>query len=160
MIVNRATLAEMFGISTPRVDRMVKRGCPYLAKPVDGRGEWQFDTGAVLRWQLAQRGTPEDQQDREARHARVRDAVAKADLREMERDELAAQLITPADAAKIVKEGNDIVRAVMRRFPGKVIERMKAGGLTPAPNALELLTAEVEEILALLDDAPWENAAE
>jgi phage terminase Nu1 subunit (DNA packaging protein) len=86
--VNRAELAEVFGVSAPTVTAWVERGCPYLAGGRKGR-VWLFDTAAVARWR--------EEQAREAvltpaaavslEEAQRRREVALAELAELELEE-------------------------------------------------------------------------
>ena len=86
--VNRAELAEVFGVTPPTVTAWVERGCPYIAGGRKGRA-WLFDTAAVGRWR--------QQQAREAvqtptatvslEEAQRRREAALAELAELELEE-------------------------------------------------------------------------
>ena len=48
-VVNKADLANIFGVSLPTVDQWVRAGCPVEKRGGLGK-EWQFACGDVLRW--------------------------------------------------------------------------------------------------------------
>ncbi|GAB5387129.1 MAG: hypothetical protein Alpg2KO_00970 [Alphaproteobacteria bacterium] len=51
--LTKAGLAVALDIQRPTVDNWVKFGLPYLEKPgEDGKREWLFDLGDVIRWLL------------------------------------------------------------------------------------------------------------
>lgn len=47
--INRAQLAETFGVSLPTVDAWIRKGCPYVQKGGNGK-PWQFRIQEVVRW--------------------------------------------------------------------------------------------------------------
>lgn len=50
-IVNRAGLAEFFGIALPTVDGWIRQGVPVVQRGGPGR-QWEFDTAAVYAWRV------------------------------------------------------------------------------------------------------------
>jgi hypothetical protein len=51
VVVNRALLAELVGVSLPTIDAWVREGMPYLQRADKKKHQdWQFDTAAVIDW--------------------------------------------------------------------------------------------------------------
>lgn len=50
-IVNRAELADLFGVSLPTIDSWVRKGCPVVERGGRGR-EWQFHVSEIFNWRI------------------------------------------------------------------------------------------------------------
>lgn len=149
--VNRAGLAEIFGVSMPTVDSWVRGGCPVVKR--GGRGmEWQFDTAAIAVW-LRERAvsdatgtTQADEAELKRRKLAAETAVAELDLAK------AKGLVAPLDQiernmAKAFAE----LRANLRNIPSNIVSILI--GETDERVFKRELLKEIDQALEALADA-------
>lgn len=131
MILNRKTVAEVFGCSLPTVDVWVKQGLPALVQGSKGSA-WEFDSVAVHQWLVAQakksrrtRGNRFGEGDDDSPgamtidDAKRRHEIAKAKTAEIE---LAKEMgaVAPIDTiAKVVSDEVANARARLLAIPTK-----------------------------------------
>jgi phage terminase Nu1 subunit (DNA packaging protein) len=81
--VNRAGLADVFGVALTTIDTWVRAGCPVVQK--GGRGQvWTFNTAAVARWR--------EQSAAAAAAGDAPDDAEKLELRKLQAETLVAEL--------------------------------------------------------------------
>lgn len=148
--VNRAELAEIFGVTVVTVDAWVRRGCPFIQRGSKGT-PWIFDTAEVVKWRT-------DQAREEAA------GTAQADVDELERRKLAA--ITAKHELELAKARGDVapldqvermvarafaeVRGQVRNIPGRVVTRLL--GETDERRFKQVLMDEIDQALEALAD--------
>jgi phage terminase Nu1 subunit (DNA packaging protein) len=49
--LNRADLADFFGVTLPTIEAWVRKGCPFIEKGGKGKG-WVFSSSAVIHWRI------------------------------------------------------------------------------------------------------------
>ena len=76
-LVNRTTLADIFGVATNTIDAWVRAGCPVIQRGQRGK-EWAFNTAQVRTWR----------ENKIAEHAA---GAAVADVAELKRRKLLAE---------------------------------------------------------------------
>lgn len=149
-IVNRQTLAGLWGASLPTVDAWVRAGCPYVEK--GGRGkEWTFDTADVSRWHIEraqEEASGSTLQDDAA--LKRRRAVADTLTAELEFAK-ARDMVAPLDQveralSKVFAE----VQAKLRALPGRVAPRLV--GETDERKLKAVLLDEIDKSLEVLAD--------
>lgn len=126
--VNRADLADTFGISLPTVDAWVKKGCPVVERGSKGR-QWVFDTAVVHDWRIqlalsdsvtatASAGgqISKDEADR-------RKAVAQAVVAEVDADEALKSVVSRFDAEALMADFCQALRAGMSNACTKIASR-------------------------------------
>lgn len=149
--VNRAGLAEIFGVSMPTVDSWVRGGCPVLKR--GGRGlEWQFDTAAIAIW-LRERAvtdatgaTQADEAELKRRKLAAETAVAELDLAK------AKGLVAPLDQIeRNMARAFAELRANLRNIPGNIVSVLI--GETDERTFKRVLLQEIDQALEALADA-------
>lgn len=144
--VNRAELAELFGVSLPTVDSWLRDGCPYAVQGAKGR-EWGFETGTVHRW-LVDRAVGDVAAAYEgeigtvtAEEAKRRKAVADAVVAEIAADQALDDVVNRHDAADDVASFCIALRAGLSNACAKLAGR--AATMTSAPEIQELAETEI-----------------
>lgn len=123
-LVNRAALADFFGVSLVTIDNWVRGGCPVVTRGSRGV-EWQFNTADVRKWredEIRKESTGDAKQDEnKLRQRRASAETARAEL------ELAKelQLVAPVEqmeraVAKVMAE----ICQRMRNIPGRAVTRL------------------------------------
>lgn len=116
MKVNRAGLADTFGVSLPTVDAWVRKGCPFVRRGSRGV-DWEFETAAVAAWR--------EEQVQKA----VDDALKELSIDQLQKRKLAAEtsILERRDRleAKEIFEGADVERMIAEAV-GKCRTRMLA----------------------------------
>lgn len=123
--VNRAELAEFFGVSLPTISAWVTRGCPFLERGQKGK-EWSFDTAQVAEWRREQAVADAlgDTSKMDIEEANRRSAVANAEIREIELRRMKGELVEIADVAATVGDDYARCRARMLAIPSKITPRL------------------------------------
>jgi phage terminase Nu1 subunit (DNA packaging protein) len=129
-VVNRAGLAEIFGVALTTIDTWVKAGCPVLQR--GGRGvEWRFDTAAVARWRT----------DDAAQRAKgdVPDDADKLELRKLAAETMVAELKLATARGEVAPV------AEFEKATARLMATIRANVLNVAPRAVLRLLAETDE---------------
>lgn len=144
--VNRAELAELFGVSLPTVDSWLRDGCPFVQKGAKGR-EWVLESATVHRW-LVERAVgdvatacdgPADAMT--ADDAKRRKAVADAVVAEIAADEALDAVVDRQEAAADIAAFCVALRAALSNACAKLAGR--AAVMTGAPEIQELAETEI-----------------
>lgn len=126
MIVNRAQLAEILGVSRPTIDARIERGMPIEVKGSKGK-EAKFDTEAVIKWHI-------DQALADFRPPEPGDDGAKISHKELARQKLEAEttiaqlelakklelVVLVEDVAATIADGLAKTRAALLNLPRRV----------------------------------------
>jgi len=167
--VNRAELAEVFGVSLPTVDAWVRAGCPFDHRGTSGK-KWVFDTADVFRWR-------EERAVQEANGAEVQDEEALR-LRKLKAETMAVELEL-AQKQGLVAPLDQMERALTRAFAevqcslrGPLVVRLATQliGETNERRFKSVALAEIDSVLEILanldlaaiveDDEPADVAAD
>lgn len=169
LMMDKETLAQLFGCATNVIDGWIKAGMPCAVRGSPGT-KYQFNTADVLRWVREQErrmgNTPQQHvhQNHAAQappQARDRAADATAELKELELAEK-RRLVLPRDTMlQQVQEEYTELRSRLSQIAGRVAAKVAACG-DPA-ECERLVGAEVDEAMADLSaDLPaarWAEAA-
>ncbi|MGF7175858.1 terminase small subunit [Azospirillum doebereinerae] len=146
--VNRAELADVFGVSLPTIDSWVRDGCPFAEKGAKGR-EWAFETANVHRW-LVDRAVADVAAGYEgeiggitAEEAKRRKAVADAVVAEIGADEALDQVVNRHEAAADVASFCISLRTGLSNACAKFAGR--AAAMTGAPEIQALAEKEINQ---------------
>lgn len=170
--VNRAALAQTFGVSLPTVEKWIRSGCPHLEQGGLGK-QWQFDTAAVHRWLLerhaegviaAYGGKGDGKLSIE--EARRRTAIATMRVAEIEAAREERGIVDVEYVGEIFREAVFIMSAALNGLGAKVAGRASS---MRDPNAirklvddeLRVIVAEMQERLGRAwgeGDAPADRA--
>jgi phage terminase Nu1 subunit (DNA packaging protein) len=169
--VNRAELAEVFGVSLPTVDAWIRAGCPFDQRGTSGK-PWIFDTADVLRWReerAAQEASGGDVQDEEAlRLRKLKAETLVAELELAQKKALVAPLdqmeraLTRAFAEVQCQLRGPLITRLVTQLIGETDQRkFKAVALAEVDSVLEILanldvTADEDEV----DDEEADVAAD
>ena len=148
MILNRAALADAFGVSLPAVDGWVRRGCPFER---DSR-EYAFDSAAVHRW-LVERATSAEEagNDDEAEgyisraEAERRKAVADALKAEHVFEQAKAEVAPVAMIERVVRAEFERAFVSILAIPAKL--RPHAERMTESPDKTDRLVAKADGLV-------------
>lgn len=156
MIVNRAQLAEILGISGPTVDARVERGMPIKTKGKKGQ-QSEFETADVIDWHVKHRITKENPRGifAEDQH----DDPAKNSNRELQRRKLQAEtesaeidlakkkglVVLIEDAVATIADAVANLRAQLLNLPRRTAPLVV--GETDVDIIKETLDREVNELL-------------
>jgi hypothetical protein len=156
MKCNRNKLAALLGRDVKTIDRMVKNGMPYLARPGQDRGKgWVFDTGDVIEWLAG------GDLDEQLRQAKTRLIVANAGLKEIEHLERLGILHDVKEEILAFEEVLSITKSRLLAIPGR-----SAHAVAAAPDAEKvqsILEREVRDAFTTADrflDAMRQKAAD
>lgn len=146
--VNRAKLAEVFGISVDTVSAWIKRGCPVLHRGRKGV-EWKFNTADVHRWQIeeltgVEGGVDPERPPPNMAKESARRAQYEADLKELELRHKRGELIEMSVMLDVVRSEYATVRTRLGSLPGRLAVKVD-----PA-RAIELqpiIADEVDDVL-------------
>lgn len=146
--VNRAELADVFGVSLPTVDAWVRDGCPFAEKGAKGR-EWAFETADVHRW-LVDRAVADVAAGYEgeigvitADEAKRRKAVADAVVAEIKADEALNEVVNRHEAAADVAGFCISLRTGLSNAVAKIAGR--AAAMTGAPEIQAMAEKEINQ---------------
>lgn len=157
-LVNKAELAEIFGVAMPTIDDWVKRGCPAVERGAKGRA-WTFNTSDVRQWR-----------DDDIRRNSASDADSS--IEELKRRKLAAETvaaelelaISKSEVAPLdqmergIERAFEEVKASMRNVPSRA-SRMIVGE-TDETRIRTTLMAEIEQALEVLSETDLVTADE
>src|SRR5687767_15160187 len=120
--VNRSELAEILGVDVTTIDRMVRRGMPYVQRATSRGKGWVFDTAAVREWELqrAVENVITDSEGISREEAEKRKAIAQAHLAEHDLAEKQREVISVDLVAAIVRKDYTAVRARLLSMPAKL----------------------------------------
>lgn len=119
--VNKAGLAEVFGVSLPTVNSWVRRGCPVLQRGSKAR-QWLFNTADVAQWREdeAAAAAVGDTSKMDMDEARRRNEAAKAAMSELDLAKRRGELIEIESVAEHVGEEYSRIRAKLLALPVKL----------------------------------------
>lgn len=144
--VNRAELADLFGVSLPTVDAWIRDGCPFAVKGAKGR-EWAFESATVHRW-LVDRAVADVAAGYEgeigvitADEAKRRKAVADAVVAEIGADDALDEVVNRHEAAADVAGFCISLRTGLSNACAKLAGR--AATMTGAPEIQEMAETEI-----------------
>jgi Phage DNA packaging protein Nu1 len=152
--VNRAELAQTFGVTLPTVDRWVSAGCPFLKRGGNGR-KWSFDTAATHRWLIdrnsadvasAYGGGPNKEMS--IAEARRRKAVCDLLLAEIAADRELRKVVDIEYVAERFAVALHQVKTALMQLGPHVAGR--AASMSSAPAIRDLVEREVRNILIVL----------
>ena len=132
MRVNRAQLADIFGVSLPTVTAWHREGMPAVQEGRKGK-EWVFDTVDCLEWYFRRKFKPQAASIRHGdpfadpsdapetiEQAQLRKESALADKHELAAAKEAGLLVPVDEVAAIVAEENARVRARLLGIPNEL----------------------------------------
>jgi len=147
-IVNKEQLSEVLGVTTRTLDKQLRRGMPFVSKPKLGtkNREWQFNTVDVIAWREEQKLAKyrvQNQKPKNMEEAKLRQAIAKAEMDELELDKLKKTLLPAAEIEIALNKMFSSFRNRMLAIPSKVAPFLREG-------IKDILEDEVHEALAEL----------
>ena len=149
--VNRAELAEVFGISLPTVDTWVRIGCPFDQRATAGKG-WIFDTADIARWRegrAAEEASGEELQDESAlRRRKLKAETMTAEL------ELAQKQALVAPLDQVERALTRVFAEVQSNLRGRLVVRLVTQliGETDERKFKAVALAEIDTVLESLAD--------
>lgn len=148
--VNRAELADFFGISLVTVDSWVRAGCPFDERGNGTRGsQWKFDTADVSEWRTkraVEEATGTATQDEEAlKRRKTLAAVLTAELELAKARELVAPLDQMERALSKVFAN---IQVNLRSLPSKLSSRLI--GETDERRLKSVMLEEIDKVLEAL----------
>lgn len=157
MIVNRLHLSRILGCQPTSIGKMVERGLPFTDRPVGKRGEWAFDTRAVIEWlvggsYLQERGEngPHGASLSDLRREKEQEDIAyrraQRRLRELDVVKQEGNIITLTDMQALFEEQHAVVRSQLVAIPGRLAQT-----LAPEMPASDVQTIIEREIMAALE---------
>ncbi|SAL03158.1 Phage DNA packaging protein Nu1 [Caballeronia fortuita] len=161
--VNRAGLADVFGVALTTIDTWVRSGCPVVQK--GGRGqEWKFNTAAVARWreETAAAAAAGDAPD-DIEKLDLRKAAAETQMAELKLAQARAEVAPVAEFEKATARLMATIRANITNVPARAVLRLlgEKDSATFKRILKEELTLALEQSaeadLALDDDEDGEN---
>ena len=169
--VNRAELAEVFGVSLPTVDAWVRAACPFDQRGTSGK-KWVFDTADVFRWReeraVQEASGPEVQDEEALRLRKLKAETMAVELELAQKQGLVAPLdqmeraLTRAFAEVQSQLRGPLITRLVTQLIGETDQRkFKAVALAEVDSVLEILanldvTAEEDEV----DDEEADVAAD
>ncbi|MCW2248282.1 phage terminase Nu1 subunit (DNA packaging protein) [Azospirillum fermentarium] len=148
MKVNRAGLADCFGVSLPTVDAWLRKGMPFERRGARGV-DWQFDTADVAKWR------------EEQVQAAVDDALKDLSIDQLQKRKLMAEtsILERRDRleAKEIFEGSDVERLI-----AEAVGKCRTRFLAIPTDAADLLVGmtSAAEVRAVLDRLVLDALAE
>jgi phage terminase Nu1 subunit (DNA packaging protein) len=150
IIVNKARLATMTGLSLATIDRAVRDGAPVVAK---GKG-WQINTAAFVawfvRWQVDEQTGGSDTMNFD--QAKARKMAAGAERVEMENDRREGKTVLIDDAVASYREDASVIRSQLMAIPGRVA--IAAAAESDAVAVEALIQDEVTLALQTITESP------
>lgn len=169
MLVNRKTLASVFGVTLPTIDAWRDRGMPFVTEGRLGR-EWEFETRDCIDWWIEQQGRrpaasgPQDPSFESIEEAERRKMIANADRAEVQVAKEAGILVPISEVATVVAEEHARVRARLLTIPNELRPAVLTFLAHDRPAAEQLLASVDETILEALTEirswVPEPDAAE
>ena len=150
IVVGRAELAEIFGVSAPTVDDWVSRGCPYQKKGSKGI-PWGFKSSEVYNWlkkvnlSVASSAANCNEQQLKLRKLAAETIAAELHLAKIKND------VAPVDDMKrLVAKAFLDVKARLRIVPERV--SVKLIGMHNETDIKRVLLNEIDKTLTSLGD--------
>ncbi|PCJ13811.1 MAG: hypothetical protein COB04_16115 [Gammaproteobacteria bacterium] len=147
--VNKAELADIWGVSLPTIAAWLKKGIPFKQKGGNGKS-WIFNTAQVAVWrdELARESVKADKPGESLEGAKLRKASADASIAELELA-IKNESVIPMDVAiDQVASEYAIVRAAVMSLPSRMAPLVAA--LDDVGKVRTELEKQVTEILAEL----------
>ncbi|WP_323119992.1 terminase small subunit [Burkholderia alba] len=123
-MVNRAGVADVFGVALTTVDAWVRAGCPVIQR--GGRGvEWQFNTADVVRWREDERvrqmagDVPDDEGKLRCRKLAAETLTAELDL-----SKARGEVAPVADFERVTAKLLTTIRTNMLNVPARTVLRL------------------------------------
>src|ERR1041385_8740328 len=131
--MNKVQAAKCFRVSINTITEWVRKGCP-CEKQGRAGDQYTFDLPAMITWrveQLVQQAMGPLLKTDTVADAMKREALAKAELRELEVAEKRKSLVSTELASQLVERGIMEARSKLLALPTKLAPRLIGGG-TPA----------------------------
>lgn len=171
MIVNRAELADVLGVSVVTIDNRIARGLPVERKGREGKS-YEFETSDVIDWHVKNQiskdnpqGTPEGASNGSPSDLKQRKLEAETEISELERDKRRIEL---AEKKKLVVLVEDVVqgfaneianlRAQLLNLPRRVAPLIV--GEMHEDRVKEVLEDEIDILLTELHERALKEAEE
>ena len=171
MIVNRAELADVLGVSVVTVDNRIARGLPVERKGREGKS-YEFETSDVIDWHVKKQiskdnphGNPEGTSKDTGTNLKQRKLEAETEISELERDKRRIEL---AEKKKLVVLVEDVVhefaneianlRAQLLNLPRRVAPIIV--GEMHEDRVKEVLEDEIDQLLTELTERALTEAEE
>lgn len=151
--VNRAELADIFGVAVTTIDIWIRAGCPVMSRGGMGK-PWAFNTADVAQWR---RDTARDDEGpglRDADELKIREIAARVALSELEYAEKKKLVIPAEDVQRTLSQVFAEVRASMRNIPRRVTSTLV--GETDERRIRDALTKEIDQALEALAESGFE----
>lgn len=144
--VNRAKLAETFGVSVDTVSAWVKRGCPVVEKGSKGK-PWVFNTKAIFEWHLGSSLADEKARPETYEKSKARKMQIDAELAEIDLDLKRGTVVEVFEIAQLVRDEYATIRGRFLSLPGELAHELDA---TRAVEFQPVIAEAIDEILAEL----------
>jgi len=142
--VNKAGLAETFGVTLPTVNAWMKKGAPFIEMGGAGK-QWLLNTADISRWreQQAMVNAIGDSRDMDFDEARRRKTAAEASMAELELAVQKGELVEIESVADTVGQDYANCRAKLLNITARLI-----GELTQ--DQCDMIDGEIREALTEL----------
>lgn len=148
LLVNRADLAKLQGVSPPTIDGWIAKGCPVEKKGSRGK-PWEFNTAKVTEWRLAEerKALSSTANATEAELLR-RELAAKTELAELKLAQVKREVAPIAELTRAMSKAFAGVRSNMRTIADRV-PRMIVGEMDER-RIKQVLRDEIDQALLSL----------
>lgn len=171
MIVNRAELADVLGVSVVTIDNRIARGLPVERKGREGKS-YKFETSDVIDWHVKNQiskdnpqGTPEGASNGSPPDLKQRKLEAETEISELERDKRRIELAEKKGLVVLVEDvvqgfANEIasLRAQLLNLPRRVAPLIV--GEMHEDRVKEVLEDEIDILLTELHERALKEAEE
>ena len=150
--LNRAELADFFGVAKTTVDDWIRRGCPALEKSKGKGSSWRFSSAQVSSWLLdeARESGIRDTAAIDFDEAKRRKTAADAALAELSLKERRGELVDAEEIRQVGQEAFLLVRQGLESIPQQLAPRFAV--MTDPKRIEKLLRDAISERLHALSD--------
>lgn len=148
MLVNRAELSRILGVAQNTITNKVdNEGMPFVNRPGEDGGIWQFETVDVIAW-LVNGGKAPQESPRDRAELREREAIAS--LKELELGQRQKVLVHVDDVVRVINEKYSVIKSRITALPARVAQLVSAES-DPAV-CRKILKDEVNQVLTTISE--------
>lgn len=145
MTLNRAQLADFFGIALTTVDVWVKAGCPVQQRGSAGV-PWEFNSRDIHQWQLDQKvAQATGDKPKEADDVKLRKLLAETEMVELELAKKKGEVVELPLVERALSQAFADVQARLRNLPGRLAPQLL--GETEERRFKDVMLGEIDEAL-------------
>jgi len=135
---NQAELAAMLGLSVRQIRRLREAGMPCEGP----KGRPRYPVAECVRWYVASQRLPASN----LAEVRLREATAKAELKEIELQQKRRELVPVGEAASIIRSVYSTLNSALRNVPARYSGQIAKGSDTKKAKVQKALAKAMEEV--------------